>query len=119
MAFFSSNWFNPKYKTKVHIGQLVLIVFIVALAIGKTVTRPSYIPQNRMDMVAVTMSVKSIIVLAYQLLTEHIARFNGWASLKAYLILNALEVVFWIGVIVVTFMSISMSHGQTSGFSGS
>ncbi|KAJ4266082.1 hypothetical protein NW762_004056 [Fusarium torreyae] len=107
-ALFSSSWFDPKHKTKVHIGQLVLIVIIASLAIGKTVTRPSNIPRNRMDMVAVTMSVKSLIVIGYQLLTEHVASFHKWASHKAYLILNFLEVIFWIGVIVVTFMSISM-----------
>lgn len=54
-SFFQSRWFDPKFKTKVHILQFVLIAIIVALAIGKIVTRPDYIPMNRMDIVAVTM----------------------------------------------------------------
>ena len=38
------------------------------------------------------------MLLAYQLLTEHVQRFKKWASLKAYFIINLLEVVFWVAV---------------------
>jgi hypothetical protein len=35
-------------------------------------------------------------------MTEHIHRFRRWRSLKAYTILNGLEIVFWA---VVTFLT--------------
>jgi hypothetical protein len=35
------------------------------------------------------------VVILYQVLTEHVARFHRWASLKANLILNCLEIIFW------------------------
>lgn len=54
-SFFQSRWFDPKFKTKVHVLQFILIAVIVALAIGKIVTRPDYMPMNRMDIVAITM----------------------------------------------------------------
>lgn len=34
----------------------------------------------------------------YQLLTEHVDRLKRWGSLKAYWILNAMEIVFWAAV---------------------
>lgn len=49
-----------------------------------------------------------MIVIAYQYLTEHVSRFHKWASLKAYAILNTLEIIFWFMVIVLTFWGISM-----------
>lgn len=58
-SFFQSRWFDPKFKTKVHILQFVLIIVIVGLAIGKIVTRPDYMPMNRMDIVAITMVRKT------------------------------------------------------------
>ena len=45
-----------------------------------------------------SQGAKSLILLAYQLLTEHVQRFKKWASLKAYFIINLLEIVFWVGV---------------------
>ncbi|KAH6892631.1 hypothetical protein B0T10DRAFT_458339 [Thelonectria olida] len=107
-GFFSSHWFNPKFKFRVHIGQFVLVAVIVALAVAKIVTRPSYMPMNRMDIVGITMGMKTVIVLSYQLLTEHVSGLRKWGSLRAYAILNSLEVVFWAAVIGVTFYGISM-----------
>lgn len=60
MGCFDGPLFASRYKTKVHIGQLGLVVVIVALAIGKIVTRPSYMPMNRLDMVAITMVSKHV-----------------------------------------------------------
>lgn len=39
------------------------------------------------------------MILQYQLLTEHVSRFKRWGSLKAYAILNGLEIVFWAAVV--------------------
>ena len=40
-----------------------------------------------------------MVIIFYQIMTEHFARFHKWRSLKAYAILNALEVIFWAAVV--------------------
>ncbi|KAM0441305.1 hypothetical protein ACHAPT_000614 [Fusarium lateritium] len=37
--------------------------------------------------------------MLYQILSEHVRAFQKWSSLKAYVILNALEIVFWGAVV--------------------
>ncbi|KAK4236150.1 sterol uptake control protein 2 [Achaetomium macrosporum] len=61
----------------------------------------------RPDIMGIVYSVKSIIIIAYQLLTEHTRRFARWKSLKANFILNCIEPVFWLTLIVLKFMGIS------------
>jgi hypothetical protein len=39
-----------------------------------------------------------LVLLAYQLCSEHMRSFKKWASLKAYFIINLLETVFWVAV---------------------
>ncbi|KAL6362378.1 hypothetical protein LRP88_03657 [Fusarium phalaenopsidis] len=85
--FFGSHWFDPHWKTRVHIGMMVLIVAVIAFTGAR--------------------AVKSIVFLIYQLLTDKVDRFRKWRSLKAYAILNTMEIVFWFVVIIITFMGIS------------
>ncbi|KPM40795.1 hypothetical protein AK830_g5745 [Neonectria ditissima] len=106
-AFFNSSWFDAHYKTRVHIGQLILIVLVICLSGARVATKPSGIPTSRSDTIAITMSVKTIVVLTYQLVTEKVARFKKWGSLKAYAILNTLEILFWFVVVILAFMGIS------------
>lgn len=54
-------------------------------------------------------SAKSINFLLYQLLTEHVQRLRRWRSLKAYSILNGLEVVFW-GAVVFLLIQANISR---------
>ncbi|KAL0930479.1 uncharacterized protein CTRU02_214554 [Colletotrichum truncatum] len=105
---FFARFSDPRYKSKAHIGQIIMIVLVMALAIGKIATRPSYIPMNRLDLVGISMSGKTILVLAYQHLTEHKPRFQRWGSPLAYAIINTLEVVMWCAVPVVTLWGLSM-----------
>ncbi|KAF7544308.1 hypothetical protein G7Z17_g10058 [Cylindrodendrum hubeiense] len=106
-SFFNSHWFDAHYKTKVHIGQIVLVILIIALSGGRVATKPSGMPTSRSDTIAITMSVKTIVILTYQLVTEHSSRFKKWGSLKAYAILNTMEILFWFVVIILAFMGIS------------
>jgi hypothetical protein len=48
-----------------------------------------------------------MIIISYQLLTEHTQRFAKWKSLKANLILNIIEPIFWLTLIALKFMGIS------------
>lgn len=47
------------------------------------------------------------MVLTYQLTTTHFAKLRRWQSLKAYQILNTMEILFWFVVVIITFMGIS------------
>ncbi|KAF5010446.1 hypothetical protein FDECE_3415 [Fusarium decemcellulare] len=58
-------------------------------------TRPANAPRSQANTMSLGMSAKSLVILLYEMLTEHVRRFQRWQSLRAYFILNALEVVFW------------------------
>ncbi|OLN93229.1 hypothetical protein CCHL11_07575 [Colletotrichum chlorophyti] len=91
-AFFDKPIFDSRHKFKVHILQLALM----GLAIILTVWRMAMpVPFTRGNIMALTMGIKSIIIIGYQLMTTHMARFRKWASLKANAILNCLEILFW------------------------
>lgn len=54
-------------------------------------------------MAALTLqAVKSMIFIGYQILTERIPKFHRFASLKANMVLNILEAVFWIALVAIT-----------------
>ncbi|KAH8733970.1 hypothetical protein BGZ61DRAFT_445627 [Ilyonectria robusta] len=106
-AFFNSHWFDAHHKTRVHIGQIVLVILIIGLSGARVATKPSGIPTSRSDTIAITMSVKTLVILTYQLVTEHVSNFKKWGSLKAYAILNTLEILFWFVVVILAFMGIS------------
>jgi len=61
---------------------------------------------------------KSIVVLAYQLSTSHVASLRKWASLKAYAILNCLEILFWFVVIILGLMGVTRFCMGTSCWLG-
>jgi len=50
-----------------------------------------------------------LIIILYQVVTGHSARFHKWASLKANMILNCLEVVFW-GAVVFLGIQANMNY---------
>ncbi|KAI0442787.1 hypothetical protein F4803DRAFT_518020 [Xylaria telfairii] len=87
------DWFGTTHKFRIHILQtfLTVVVFILSIAYFPT---PGAIPTRVRVMIPI-ISVKSLIIQAYQILTEHTTRFAKWHSLKANAILNCLEVLFW------------------------
>ncbi|KAJ4419575.1 hypothetical protein N0V82_004878 [Gnomoniopsis sp. IMI 355080] len=88
---------DSRFKLPVHIVELVVIVAVLAIS-GARLTMPG-LPRTRANTIALGFSAKSIVFIAYQLLTEHVARFSRWKSLKANAILNGLEIVFWGAVV--------------------
>lgn len=130
--------FDEQHETKVHMLQLVLTVLVIAFSIARmTIMNP---PPTRANAVGITLvsrarpplpdalvrnlltielrqGIKSLLVLSYQLLTTHKASLRKWKSLKAYAILNCLEVVFWFAVVVVAGMSLSKSFGVAAAMS--
>jgi hypothetical protein len=51
--------------------------------------------------------VKSVVLLSYQLLTTYANSLQRWRSLKAYMIIDYLEIVFWFVVVILGFMGVS------------
>ncbi|KAM0323123.1 hypothetical protein ACHAQA_008973 [Verticillium albo-atrum] len=96
-SLFNSGFFASRYKFRIHIIQLVLIHIVLGLAGARVFMKGT--PRTRSNTIALGMGAKSLIILFYQLGTEHVARLRKWASLKAFAILNCLEIVFWGAVI--------------------
>ncbi|KAK3305593.1 uncharacterized protein B0T15DRAFT_567482 [Chaetomium strumarium] len=100
----SGTFFDLKWKLRGHIVMLFLVLLLLVLTgvymnLAPFVTRP--------DIMGIVYSIKSIIIVAYQLLTEHTRRFARWKSVKANLILNCIEPIFWLTLIALKFMGIS------------
>ncbi|KAH6673910.1 hypothetical protein F5X68DRAFT_278445 [Plectosphaerella plurivora] len=93
--------FNPEHKTKAHILEIILIVGAVGLTVGRMLMGTA--PMTRADTMALGMGAKSLIIIAYQLLTEHVRKLARFYSTKACLILNSLEIVFWGAVVYMSY----------------
>ncbi|KAJ4263385.1 hypothetical protein NW762_006204 [Fusarium torreyae] len=106
-GFFQSRFFEPQWKNKVFIAQVGMTTIAFCLGIAKLATKPSQIPMSRMDIMAITMSIKSFAFLAYEYFTEKVDRLKRFGSLKAYAILNTLDILFWMVVMGLTFSGVS------------
>ncbi|KAK7742418.1 hypothetical protein SLS62_010726 [Diatrype stigma] len=95
--------FDSRFKFAVHVNQCVLVIIGIILAIV-ALTIPGGTMTRALTM-ALGMGAKSLVILAYQLVTEHSARFAKWGSLKANAILNSMEIVFWSAVFYLTIAS--------------
>lgn len=89
--------FSPRYKLPVHLIEL----FFIAIAMGLSVPRLFMKNQSRTraNTIALGMGAKSLIIIGYQLLSEHFGPCKKWASLKANMILNFIEPIFWGAVV--------------------
>ncbi|KFY21258.1 hypothetical protein V491_03044 [Pseudogymnoascus sp. VKM F-3775] len=105
--FFASGLFDARYNIKIHIVQISLVVVMFILSGARIATKPKGRPTTRADTLGIVMGVKTIVVLLYQILSSHVERFRKWASLKAYAILNFMEILFWFVVVIVTFIGVS------------
>ncbi|KAL2688920.1 hypothetical protein Neosp_002970 [[Neocosmospora] mangrovei] len=57
-------------------------------------------------------AAKSIVIILYQVLSQHTKYFRKWMSFKANLILNCLEIVFWSAV---AFMTLQANTASCTG----
>ncbi|RYP40488.1 hypothetical protein DL769_011758 [Monosporascus sp. CRB-8-3] len=100
---FEAVYFDPSYKFRVHLMQIFLVVVGVVIALVAMTIPNGFM--TRAHIMALTMGFKTLIIVSYQLITGHVARFSKWKSLKAYAILNCLEVVMWIVAFGMTIQS--------------
>ncbi|KAH8743767.1 hypothetical protein F5883DRAFT_476824 [Diaporthe sp. PMI_573] len=105
--FLYSPFFNPSFMTKMHCIQMLLVIIIISLTGARIAVKPSFLPVTRSDTLGIVMGIKTMVVLSYQLTTTHVTKFKRWQSLKAYQILNTMEIVFWFVVIIIVLMGIS------------
>ncbi|KAH6688971.1 hypothetical protein F5X68DRAFT_76128 [Plectosphaerella plurivora] len=103
--------FEPVWKFRAHVIELVLIIIAIILTGVFMNLAPFF---GRGDIMVIAMGAKSILFIVYQILTERSARFQKWASLKANLILNTIEIPFWLVVIILKFSSINTFCSGTS-----
>ncbi|KAF5253264.1 hypothetical protein FANTH_1860 [Fusarium anthophilum] len=89
-------FFTLRNKMPLQILLVTLIITVITLS-GVRLILPNR-PRGRSTTMGLGMGAKSLIILTYEILTEHFIRFHRWHSLKAYFILNAMEVVFWAAV---------------------
>ncbi|KAG7138930.1 hypothetical protein HYQ45_003976 [Verticillium longisporum] len=111
-SFANSGFFASRYKFRLHIVQLVLIHIVLGLAGARVFMKNQ--PRGRGNTIALGMGAKSLIIIFYQLATEHIARFRRWSSLKAFAIFNCLEIVFW-GAVIFLVMQGNLQRCEGTG----
>ncbi|KAI0096364.1 hypothetical protein GGR51DRAFT_568405 [Nemania sp. FL0031] len=110
------DWFDHKYKFPVHIVQTIVTIVVTALAIAYFPT-PGAV-SSRVRIMIPIVGAKSLVIQAYQFLTEYVTQFTKWRSLKANAILNCLEVLFWSAFIGLLFMAnIAKCMGPACGLS--
>ncbi|SPO07786.1 uncharacterized protein DNG_10481 [Cephalotrichum gorgonifer] len=93
--------FSPRFKLPVHLMQMVLAIVVIALSAARLLMKNA--PRGRSTTMGIGMGAKSLVIILYQLLAQHYEPFRRWHSLKAYMILNIMEIVFWAAV---AFMSL-------------
>lgn len=129
--FFESPWFDHTWKARIRVCQLILIIITIVLtgvrintmngAPTRSVTLPIvmviaviFYPTTHPLTRFYLQGIKSLVVLSYQIVTTHIDRFKKWRSLKAYAILNCLEIMFWFVVVILSFMGVTSTCVGTS-----
>jgi hypothetical protein len=116
-------FFSSRLNTPIHILQVILIHIAVGLTAPRLFIknpRPTRAATMALAMVSplhkvplslivevtsefiinvrVSQGAKSLVFLAYILLTTHSPRFARWQSYKANMVLSCLDVIFWAAV---------------------
>ncbi|KAH8671741.1 hypothetical protein BX600DRAFT_434835 [Xylariales sp. PMI_506] len=89
--------FNPRTKALLHCIQLLGVLAVLTLSLSKVIIDRGI--KSRADTMAMAMGAKSIIFIAYQLLTEHVPSLLRYSSHKANTIINCTEIVFYAAVV--------------------
>ncbi|KAF2832562.1 hypothetical protein CC86DRAFT_280172 [Ophiobolus disseminans] len=93
LDFVNKPCFDSRYKLPAHLIQGVLITIVIGLSVPRLFMKNQ--PRTRAGTIALGMGAKSLIFLAYMLLTEHVQKLKRWHSYKANVILSCLEILFW------------------------
>ncbi|KAH6648051.1 hypothetical protein BKA67DRAFT_683382 [Truncatella angustata] len=89
--------FNHRLLFVVHIVEVILIITAISITVARIAIMGRI--TSRADTMSIGMGAKSLLFIAYQLLTQHVESLKRWGSLKANTILNCLDIVFWAAVV--------------------
>ncbi|KPM38570.1 hypothetical protein AK830_g7996 [Neonectria ditissima] len=101
--------FVSRFKLPVHIVELVVSMVVLILGVVRLALRNRNAPRTRSGSMALGMAAKSMVIILYQVLSQHTRYFRKWMSFKANLILNSLEIVFWAAVAFMTLQANTQS----------
>ncbi|KAH6962509.1 hypothetical protein BKA56DRAFT_623055 [Ilyonectria sp. MPI-CAGE-AT-0026] len=101
--------FVSRFKLPVHIVELIVSLVVLILGVVRLVMRNRNAPRTRSGSMALGMAGKSMVIILYQVLSQHTQYFRKWMSFKANLILNSLEIVFWGAVAFLTMQANTQS----------
>ncbi|KAH7357039.1 hypothetical protein BKA65DRAFT_534786 [Rhexocercosporidium sp. MPI-PUGE-AT-0058] len=85
----------PSLMASIHIVQILLVLAVLSVTIINRFVIANA-PAGRAGTMVLGVAAKSFIIIAYQILSK---KYNKWFSLKANMILNCLEIVFWAAVV--------------------
>ncbi|KAI4951342.1 hypothetical protein J4E91_004051 [Alternaria rosae] len=113
-SFLDKPVFSSRFKFPIHIAQVVLVILAIALTLPRLFI--ANVPRTRASTYTLGMGAKSLILLAYLILSEHSPRFQRWHSYKAHAIISCIEVIFWSVVAGMMFSTnLSYCKGPTCG----
>ncbi|KAF7671293.1 hypothetical protein GT037_010618 [Alternaria burnsii] len=92
-----------KLAAFVHALQAMLIIAAMSLTIPRL--SMDYQFKKKENLLALTIGAKSLVFIAYQILTEHTTWFSRWHSYRANAFMNCFEIVAWAAVTFFVFDS--------------
>ncbi|OAL43041.1 hypothetical protein IQ07DRAFT_306804 [Pyrenochaeta sp. DS3sAY3a] len=104
------------FSRLIHIIQAILV--LAAFIIGCALVADSSMQRSRSTMLVLVYSIKSAIFILYQYLTKHTTRFQRWASLRAYAILDTLDSLLWFTAFIISCMGGGRCHGSSCALLG-
>ncbi|TKX26894.1 hypothetical protein C1H76_0831 [Elsinoe australis] len=92
---------QQKSKFQAFIAVTALSAFILSIARAATAKSPG----ARTITWVIVASLKSLLILAYDIFTERKSSLRRFASKKASMVLNVLDPVFWLTAFILTIIS--------------
>lgn len=91
-----------RFRYLIHVIQALLVLF--AFILGCALLADTSMPRSRSTTLVLVYAIKSAIFLLYQYLTKKVERFQRFASLKAYMILDTLDCLLWFTAFIISCM---------------
>ncbi|RDH19317.1 Ubiquitin-conjugating enzyme family protein [Aspergillus niger] len=103
---------RPRLKRRLHIVIASLIALTFILIIARLATPGT--PVTRTNIWGIVVCLKAALFLTYQVLTTYKDRFKRWASLKANMILDIIDTLFWFALFIISIIGASGGHSAAS-----
>jgi hypothetical protein len=87
---------DTQHKISAWVHALQFPLTGAVLAIGLLRMFNKNIPKGASDRIVMSVSAKSLIIMAYMVLTEYVSGMKRWASTKANMILSLMETLLYV-----------------------